>query len=76
MLLVPPIYAVLVPASTILALTVHPILVLQMLYAIILNNALRRTVVSGGVTKREKFQISNFKFQISNLEFQISNLNV
>jgi hypothetical protein len=73
MLLVLLIYAVLVPALTILVLTVHPILVLQMLYAIILSNALKRTVVSSGVTKRYKFQISNFKFQISisNLEFQI-----
>jgi len=59
------IYAVLVPASTILALTVHPILVLQMLCAIILSNALKRTVVFGGLTKRKN---SNFKFQISNFK--------
>jgi len=60
-------YAVLVPVSTILALTVHPILVSQTLCAIILSNAQMLIVVSVGVTKREQFQNSNsnFKFQIS-----------
>jgi len=62
LLLVLLIYAVLVHVSTFLALPVHPILVLQMLYAIILSYALKRTVVLLGVTKRE-----NFKFQISNI---------
>jgi len=60
LLLVLRISAVLVPASTILVLMVHPILVLQMHCAIILSNVLLLTVVSVGVTKREIF-----KFQIS-----------
>jgi hypothetical protein len=50
------IYVVLVPASTILVLMVHPILVSQTVCALILSNAHRLTVVSAGVTKREIFE--------------------